>query len=137
MSPLILTVSIRSFMRLMQRRSVDLPQPLGPMMAVTLLRGNRMLMLNRACLGPYQRLKFSTSTIGSSASTALWMTESNVAPLAIASSRLPGLSGGLAGGFGSAAEEMSLIAIGNRAGILSSQCIVIHAPRRGELGEFL
>src|SRR5512139_3114978 len=35
-SPVIFTWSIRSFKRLKQRRSVDLPQPEGPIKAVTL-----------------------------------------------------------------------------------------------------
>jgi hypothetical protein len=41
-----------SFMRLMQRRKVDLPQPDGPMKAVTDLAGMSMLTSNSACLSP-------------------------------------------------------------------------------------
>ncbi len=37
MSPLTLQTSMVSFIRLMQRRKVDLPQPDGPMKAVTVL----------------------------------------------------------------------------------------------------
>jgi hypothetical protein len=37
-------MSTRSFMRLKQRNSVDLPQPLGPMKAVIALRGICRLM---------------------------------------------------------------------------------------------
>ena len=51
-SPLVRTVSTRSFMRLKQRSKVDLPQPLGPMKAVTLLRSMFRLMPFRACLAP-------------------------------------------------------------------------------------
>ncbi len=39
MSPSMRTLSIRSFRRLMLRRSVDLPQPDGPMNAVILRSG--------------------------------------------------------------------------------------------------
>src|SRR6185295_13646202 len=35
MTPVVFTLSIRSFIRLRQRRRVDLPQPEGPMKAVT------------------------------------------------------------------------------------------------------
>ena len=37
MSPVTRALSIVSFIRLMQRRKVDLPQPDGPMKAVTVL----------------------------------------------------------------------------------------------------
>ena len=39
-------------MRLMQRTIVDLPQPDGPMMAVTSFGGNSMTMPFTACLSP-------------------------------------------------------------------------------------
>ena len=41
-----------SFMRLMQRRNVDLPQPDGPIMASTWLRAMSMLTSRIACLSP-------------------------------------------------------------------------------------
>jgi hypothetical protein len=43
---------MRSFMRLKQRSSVDLPQPDGPMKAVTCLRGIFIETSNSACLAP-------------------------------------------------------------------------------------
>ena len=47
--PVIRTLSIRSFMRFRQRRKVDLPQPDGPIRAVTSSRGKSIEMSNRAC----------------------------------------------------------------------------------------
>ena len=44
--------SMRSFMRLRQRRSVDLPQPDGPMNAVTLPAGMSSVMSFRAWWSP-------------------------------------------------------------------------------------
>ena len=44
--------SIRSFIRLKQRRSVDLPQPEGPMMAVTFRAGISMFTSVSARNGP-------------------------------------------------------------------------------------
>ncbi len=41
-----------SFMRLMQRRKVDLPQPDGPMKAITLRSGMSTLTFFSACLSP-------------------------------------------------------------------------------------
>ena len=41
-----------SFMRLSVRRNVLLPQPDGPMKAVTCLAGNCAVMSNSACLLP-------------------------------------------------------------------------------------
>ena len=43
---------IRSFIRLIQRSSVDFPHPEGPMNAVTLFLGTFMVTLNRDCLLP-------------------------------------------------------------------------------------
>ena len=48
MLPVVGTSSIRSFMRLRQRSKVDLPQPEGPIRAVTSRRGKSMLMLLKA-----------------------------------------------------------------------------------------
>ena len=41
-----------SFMRLMQRRKVDLPQPDGPMKAITPLSGTSTFTSFSACLSP-------------------------------------------------------------------------------------
>jgi hypothetical protein len=41
-----------SFIRLMQRRKVDLPQPDGPISAVTALSGTSRSTPNRACFSP-------------------------------------------------------------------------------------
>ncbi|MNI13664.1 hypothetical protein D3C73_668980 [compost metagenome] len=41
-----------SFMRFMVRRKVDLPQPDGPIRAVTVLSGMSRETSNRACLSP-------------------------------------------------------------------------------------
>ena len=41
-----------SFMRLMQRRNVDLPQPDGPMKAITARSGMSTLTSFSACLSP-------------------------------------------------------------------------------------
>ena len=41
-----------SFMRLMQRRNVDLPQPDGPMKAITPLSGMSTFTSFRACFSP-------------------------------------------------------------------------------------
>ena len=41
-----------SFMRLRQRRKVDLPQPEGPIMASTWLRAMSMFTSLMACLSP-------------------------------------------------------------------------------------
>src|SRR5688572_14979607 len=56
-SPVIFTPSMRSFIRLRQRRSVDLPQPDGPMNAVTCFSGNCSEMSKSACFSPYQTLR--------------------------------------------------------------------------------
>ena len=54
-----------SFIRLMQRRKVDLPQPDGPMKAVTSLVAMSISTSNSACFGPYQRLTLRVVTLGS------------------------------------------------------------------------
>ncbi len=41
-----------SFIRLRQRRNVDLPQPDGPMNAVTVFSGIGSVMSHSACFGP-------------------------------------------------------------------------------------
>ena len=50
--PPTLQPSIVSFMRLMQRRNVDLPQPEGPMNEVTARSGMSIEMPCSACLAP-------------------------------------------------------------------------------------
>src|SRR5688572_20571046 len=70
MSPSTRTLPSPSFRRFTERRSVDFPQPDGPMCAVTLPRGIRMSLSQRARVFPYQRLKRSTSSTAASALTA-------------------------------------------------------------------
>src|SRR5580658_1631792 len=60
---------VSSCIRLSALRKVDLPQPLGPMMAVTFLAGIRMVTSWSAWRGPYQRLKFLMSNATSPDST--------------------------------------------------------------------
>ena len=50
-----------SFSRLIERRNVDLPQPDGPMRAVTARGAIERLMSNSACVFPYQKSNRSTS----------------------------------------------------------------------------
>src|SRR5437763_5283652 len=50
-----------SCIRLMARRNVDLPQPDGPIMAVTCFGSMVMLTSASACVEPYQALRPSTS----------------------------------------------------------------------------
>ena len=52
MSPVTLQVGIVSFMRLMQRRKVDLPQPEGPMKAETARSGMSIDSFLMACFSP-------------------------------------------------------------------------------------
>ena len=54
MSPSMRTLSIRSFSRLMQRSSVDLPQPEGPMKAVICFSGISIEISLSAFFSPYQ-----------------------------------------------------------------------------------
>ena len=62
--PSMVTSSMRSLSRLMQRRSVDLPQPEGPMKAVIWRSGISSEIAFRAIFLPYQRLRASISRIG-------------------------------------------------------------------------
>ena len=55
------TSSMRSFIRFRQRSSVDLPQPDGPMNAVTWLAGRSSEMSCSACFSPYQRFALRIS----------------------------------------------------------------------------
>ena len=50
--PVTRQIGMVSFMRLMQRRKVDLPQPEGPMKAVTALCGCRRSTSFSACFSP-------------------------------------------------------------------------------------
>ena len=52
MVPVIFTLSIRSFIRFRQRRRVDLPQPEGPMNAVTRRSSMSIEMSCRTWLSP-------------------------------------------------------------------------------------
>src|SRR5580658_2458851 len=60
---------VSSCMRLSARRKVDLPQPLGPMMAVTFFAGMVIETSMSAWRWPYQRLKFLMSNAVSPTST--------------------------------------------------------------------
>src|SRR6476661_7272276 len=53
-SPSCLMPGIRSLSRLIERRKVDLPQPEGPMSAVTERGGTASEILWSACFFPYQ-----------------------------------------------------------------------------------
>src|SRR5204863_651082 len=64
--PAVLTPSTRSFILLKQRKSVDLPQPEGPMNAVIFFSGIFIVMSFRACDFPYQSDRLSTVRIGCS-----------------------------------------------------------------------
>ena len=66
MSPSIRTPSIRSFRRLMQRSSVDLPQPEGPMKAVICFSGIFSEISLSAFFSPYQSDRPSMCRMGSS-----------------------------------------------------------------------
>ncbi len=56
-------LSTKSFMRLRLHRKVLLPQPEGPMRAITLRSGMVRLMEYRACLAPYQKFQSRTSNL--------------------------------------------------------------------------
>ena len=64
MSPSMRTPSIRSFSRLMQRSSVDLPQPEGPMKAVICFSGISIEISLSAFFSPYQSERSSMCRIG-------------------------------------------------------------------------
>src|SRR5262245_25754499 len=50
-------------MRLNMRRNVDLPQPEGPISAMTDRSAIFRVMSNRACRGPYQKERLRTSNL--------------------------------------------------------------------------
>src|SRR5262245_38403733 len=70
MVPSMRTPSTRSFIRFRQRSSVDLPQPEGPMYAVTRCLGMAIVTSRRASFGPYQSDRWSISTMGASTTGA-------------------------------------------------------------------
>src|SRR4051794_33642787 len=89
MSPSIRTLLNRSFNRLTERKSVDFPQPLGPISAVTLPFGTAIEMSWRACFCPYQSLKLLIWTTGSSWANPGCTSAGNRSPRLIAPSRSP------------------------------------------------
>src|SRR5262245_23970851 len=54
---------MRSFMRLSVRRNVDLPQPDGPISAMTEHSGMMREISNSACVDPYQKFSPFTSNL--------------------------------------------------------------------------
>src|SRR6267378_583288 len=64
MSPAWRVRGIRSFNRFTERRNVLLPQPDGPIRAVTARRGTVTVTSNSAWVAPYQKLYARTSTMG-------------------------------------------------------------------------
>src|SRR5690348_1567777 len=54
-------------MRLNTRSRVDLPQPDGPMIALTCLSGRSMLMFFSACVSPYRKSRLRTASLGGGA----------------------------------------------------------------------
>lgn len=72
MAPSLRVPSIRSFMRFMQRRKVDLPQPDGPMNAVILFLAMLRFTSVSAWKSPYQKLNSETVIALSAGAGALW-----------------------------------------------------------------
>ena len=70
-APEYLVSGCRSCMRLKQRRNVLLPQPDGPISAVTWFSGIEMLMSLSAWLVPYQKSSFSADAFGGFARSGL------------------------------------------------------------------
>jgi len=70
-APWYLVSGCRSCIRLKQRRNVLLPQPDGPISAVTWFSGITRLMFLSAWLVPYQKLSFSALAFGGFARAAL------------------------------------------------------------------
>src|SRR2546430_4837933 len=64
MSPPWRVCGISSFSRFTERRKVLLPQPDGPISAVTARRGTAIVTSNSAWVAPYQKLYACTSRIG-------------------------------------------------------------------------
>src|SRR5437899_10812792 len=63
-SPVWRECGISSFNRFTERRKVLLPQPDGPISAVTARRGTAIVTSNSAWVAPYQKLYARTSRIG-------------------------------------------------------------------------
>ncbi len=70
-------LGISSFMRLRQRSSVLLPQPEGPMKAVTSLGRICSEMSFSASLSPYQKYRLRTSILGRTRAASLSRLNSN------------------------------------------------------------
>jgi hypothetical protein len=85
MSPSMRTPSMRSLRRLTERSSVDLPQPEGPMSAVTLPRGTSMATEKSARAAPYQSEKSDTAMTTCSWRTAACTSEGTSRPCSMAS----------------------------------------------------
>src|SRR5437016_9985162 len=64
MSPAWRVCGISSFNRFTERKKVLLPQPDGPIRAVTARRGMATVTSNNAWVGPYQKLYVRTSRMG-------------------------------------------------------------------------
>src|SRR6266550_9030634 len=64
MSPVRRVRGISSFNRFTERRNVLLPQPDGPIRAVTARRGMATVTSNSAWVAPYQKLYARTSRMG-------------------------------------------------------------------------
>src|SRR4029077_9502123 len=64
MSPVRRVLRISSFNRFTERRNVLLPQPEGPIRAVTARRGVENVTSTSACVAPYQKLYVRTSMMG-------------------------------------------------------------------------
>ena len=85
MSPSVRTDETRSFIRFTDRSRVDLPQPEGPIRAVTSPRGTPMLISKSAWLSPYHSRNRSTSTESSAFSSASCVSVSKARPACTAS----------------------------------------------------
>ena len=70
-APWYFVAGCRSCMRLKQRRNVLLPQPEGPISAVTWFSAIGRSMFFSAWLVPYQKLSFSAAALGGFARVAL------------------------------------------------------------------
>ena len=81
MVPSVRTVGTKSHMRLNVRRSVDLPQPEGPMNAVALFFGISSEMFFSAWKSPYHRLKLRiemTDSPSATESMLAWESDSDL-----------------------------------------------------------
>src|SRR6185503_4067551 len=69
-APSCFTPGMSALRRLIERRKVDFPHPDGPMSDVTCLAGMASEMSSRACLAPYQKLKWRASIEPTDATSA-------------------------------------------------------------------